>query len=205
MAESKHLQLTGVIGFNGQVRKGFILHPDDKHVVYPLGSTIVVRNLLKNNQHFLHKDGHDQNVSCLAISSSGKYLASGQETHMGFLATVIVWNLETCEIVHKLKLHKGKIQDVCFSHDEQYLATLGGIDDNRVVVWEVVCFILTSVGYIVCSTLFSFLYTFKCCRFSLFLSLLHPSRIPLCISPPQTHTYSPSLSSLPPPRLSSPQ
>lgn len=41
-------------------------------------------------------------------------------------------------MVHKLVLHKGKIQDVTFSHDEKYVATLGGRDDNKLVIWDVV-------------------------------------------------------------------
>lgn len=130
------LQLTGVIGFNGGVRDGLILHPGDKHIIYPLGSTVVVKHLLENTQAFLQKNGHDRAISCLSLSSTGKYLATGQVSHMGFPAQVIVWNLETYEIVHKLVLHKGKVQDVAFSPNELYLATLGGRDDNKLVIWD---------------------------------------------------------------------
>jgi hypothetical protein len=56
---------------------------------------------------------------------------------MGFPALVIVWNLETCEIVHKLQLHKGAVQDLSFSQSERFLASLGGRDDNQLVVWDV--------------------------------------------------------------------
>lgn len=46
-------------------------------MIYPLGSTIIVRSLDKNQeQTFL--TGHSNNVSCLSVSKSGKYLASGQ-------------------------------------------------------------------------------------------------------------------------------
>ena len=38
---------------------------------------------------------------------------------------------------HRLKLHKVLIQSLSFSADEQYLASLGGQDDNQLVVWEV--------------------------------------------------------------------
>jgi WD40 repeat protein len=133
----KELELLGVIGFNGTVRSGLILHPGNQHVVYPLGSTIVVRHLETNTQTFLQRDGHDQEVSCLALSSTGKYLASGQSSHMGFPAAIIIWDLETYEIVHKMVLHKGKVQDLCFSPEETYLASLGGRDDNKLIVWDV--------------------------------------------------------------------
>jgi WD40 repeat protein len=35
-----------------------------------------------------------------------------------------------------MKLHKVLIQSLSFSHDEQYLASLGGRDDNSLVIWE---------------------------------------------------------------------
>jgi len=136
-ANVQELQLAGVVGFNGRVPHGLVLHPNDQHLIYPLGSTIVVRDLVNHTQTFLHRGGHDRAVSCLAISASGKWLASGQETHMGFNATCIIWNLETFEPVHRLQLHKGKVQDLAFSPNERFLATLGGRDDNKLVIWDV--------------------------------------------------------------------
>lgn len=66
------------------MKQGLWLHPDDQHIIYPLGSTVVVKHLTNNTQHFLQKNGHDAAVSCLALSPSGRYLASGQSTHMAF-------------------------------------------------------------------------------------------------------------------------
>ena len=68
----------------GAVPNGLILHPGDQHIIYPLGSTIVVKHLTKNTQAFLQRGGHNSTVSCIALSRTGKYLASGQVTHMGF-------------------------------------------------------------------------------------------------------------------------
>eukprot|EP01083_Nonionella_stella_P250775 865977_1 len=134
---SGKLKLEVVIGFAGSVPHGLILHPDDKHIIYPLGSTIVVKNVLKGTQRFLDKGGHDDDVSCLSLSRSGKFLATGQSTHMGFAAKAIVWDLTTGKALHTLQLHKGKVQDLAFSFDEKYLATLGGPDDNKLVIWNV--------------------------------------------------------------------
>lgn len=132
-----NLQLQGVIGFNGKTHNGLLLHPLDEHLLYPLGSSIVIKNLIEKTQTFLHEGGHDQDVSCMALSCTGKYLATGQKTHMGFPAKVIIWDLETYEMVHTLALHVGKIQDLSFSPDEKFLCTLGGVDDNKLVVWDV--------------------------------------------------------------------
>ena len=65
---------------------------------------------------------------------------------MGFTALVIIWNLETYEIIHKLSLHKGKIQDLSFSPSEKFLATLGGRDDNKLILWVV------STGSAICGS-----------------------------------------------------
>ena len=35
--------------------------------------------------------GHSDRVTCLAISRDGTKLASGQITHMGYLAEIILW------------------------------------------------------------------------------------------------------------------
>lgn len=81
--------------------------------------------------------GHENNVSCLALSPSGQYLASGQITHSGFAADIIVWDMESRKILHRMSLHKVKVQALSFSCDDMYLASLGGQDDNNLVVWDV--------------------------------------------------------------------
>jgi len=55
---------------------------------------------------------------------------------MGFQARVIVWDLATMDIKYELVLHKKKIQSLCFSPGDKYLATLGGEDDNKLVLWD---------------------------------------------------------------------
>lgn len=139
------LRLDAVIGFEGDVPNGLIAHPDGQHIAYPLGSTVVLKNVKANKQAFLQ--GHTDSVTCVAMSPDGRYLASGQKTSMGFKAQVIVWDVEaalrnansadtTGELVYTLSLHKVKIQDLAFSADGAYLATLGGQDDNNLVVWD---------------------------------------------------------------------
>jgi WD40 repeat protein len=138
------LELSAVIGFKGTVPQGLILHPDNEHLIFPLGCTVVVRNLMQKTQSFLQ--GHDNQVNCIAVSSSGALLASGQKTFMGFPADVIVWDFgQRCEI-HRLSLHKVAVASLSFSFNELYLATLGGQDDNSLVVWDL------SNGCAICGT-----------------------------------------------------
>ncbi|GAQ77665.1 hypothetical protein KFL_000020270 [Klebsormidium nitens] len=134
MAED--LRLDSVIGIGGGVPNGLLLHPDGSTLIYPLGSTVIIRPKGDaRRQEFLQ--GHTDKVACIAVSKSGRYLASGQVTHMGFNADIIIWDFETRQMVHRMALHKVKVQALCFSHDDRYLASLGGEDDGNLVVWNV--------------------------------------------------------------------
>lgn len=129
------VQPIAVIGFKGDVIEGIVLHPDNEHLIYPLGSIIIVRHIISRAQTFL--SGHDNEISVITISKSGKYIASGQKTYMGFQADVIIWDFDQRKLIHRLKLHKVFIQGLSFSFNELYLASLGGQDDKRIVVWDV--------------------------------------------------------------------
>lgn len=66
-----------------------------------------------------------------------RILASGQVTHMGFLAPILVWDLEARAIVCTLQLHKVSVAALAFSPSGEFLASIGGEDDNNLVVWHV--------------------------------------------------------------------
>jgi len=51
--DSSSLNILAVIGYNGACIDGLILHPDNEHLIYPLGSQIVIRNVLTREQRFL--------------------------------------------------------------------------------------------------------------------------------------------------------
>ena len=51
--EPQALNLLAVIGFNGTVIDGLILHPDNETLIFPIGSQIVVRNVLTRQDRFL--------------------------------------------------------------------------------------------------------------------------------------------------------
>ncbi|KYO40820.1 cilia- and flagella-associated protein 52 isoform B [Alligator mississippiensis] len=87
------LELQAVIGFNGYIYAGLTCHPDREHLIYPLGCTVVIESL-NNSQSFLH--GHTNNVSCVAVSPSGRYIASGQVTFMGFKICACMNSIVMC-------------------------------------------------------------------------------------------------------------
>ncbi|RYH31397.1 hypothetical protein EON65_02715 [archaeon] len=113
-----------------------------------MGSFIVIKNLLTDREAFL--DGHSQDVTCVGMSNNGNRLASGQMHFTGVKADVIIWDLEAAKqlldsgvimlgercLLHRLKQHLGKVQDVAFSNHDEFLATIGGQDDNALVIWN---------------------------------------------------------------------
>ncbi|XP_022080542.1 cilia- and flagella-associated protein 52-like [Acanthaster planci] len=132
----KELELLSTTGFNGNVYAGLKVHPDKEHIIYPLGNTVIIEHITKHTQNFLQ--GHTDDVSCVAISKDGKYIASGQVTYMGFKANIIIWDFNEKELYCRLELHKVKVQSLAFSPSSKYLVSLGGKDDGSVVVWDVV-------------------------------------------------------------------
>uniref|UniRef100_A0A9J7XT27 Cilia- and flagella-associated protein 52 n=2 Tax=Cyprinus carpio TaxID=7962 RepID=A0A9J7XT27_CYPCA len=133
--EVPQIALEAVIGFNGHVFSGLKVHPDKEHIIYPLGCTVIIKSLRSGKQTFLH--GHTNNVSCISVSKSGRYIASGQVTFMGFKADIIIWDYEKKEIYARLVLHKARVEDLSFSPNDKYLVSLGGQDDGSIVVWNI--------------------------------------------------------------------
>lgn len=142
MSAVESLPLEGVIGFSGQIKGSLILHPEERHIIYPLGSTVVIRNIESaSDQTFLQ--GHTDRVTCIAVSRDGNTMASGQITHMGYLAQIILWDIsglvdgQQPQLLHRLELHKVMVQAIDFSFDGKYLASVGGEDDNNLIIWNV--------------------------------------------------------------------
>ncbi|GBF88745.1 flagellar associated protein [Raphidocelis subcapitata] len=134
MADAR-LELISVVGLSA-AEDTLLLHPDGRTLIYPLGSTIVLRDKEDGKaQEFLQ--GHSDRVSALALLRSGNLLASGQFTYLGFPADIIIWDLPSRSLLHRLQLQKVKIQALSFSPDEATLASLGGADDNSLVLWDV--------------------------------------------------------------------
>lgn len=128
------------IGINS-VPNGAYFHPNGKNYVYAAGGNVIISDLNDSHlQHFLRK--HDDTITCITVSDSGKYIASGQQ---GFNSNVYVWNFEERVCIYSLEEHDHKIVSVNFSHDDRLLATVGDDEDGKMLIWDM------SNGYIVCS------------------------------------------------------
>jgi WD40 repeat protein len=132
MADS--LKLISTIGFSGRVRSGLVAHPNGRHIIYPLGSILVVMIKGKpTTQRFL--SGHTSEITALAVARSGKYIASGQFSAIDQESCIILWDFESLGKIAEWTMHKDSVQSLSFSATDKYLASLGG--DDRIVIWDV--------------------------------------------------------------------
>ena len=94
--------------------------------------------------------GHgDNTVVAVAVSHDGRWLASGEKADAMSRATICLWDLKAIiasagttqtaiRPVSRLSQHHGAIQALAFNADASLLASIGGADDNVLIVWDVV-------------------------------------------------------------------
>ena len=112
-------------------------HPSDERVyVTALGPLVVIADVLDPHaQHFLR--AHDADVTALEVSSSGRFLASGQARSPNAPSgdsVVIVWDFAQRRAVYNFYGILGGVTHVRFSPDEKMLAAVGV--DMNVFVWD---------------------------------------------------------------------
>lgn len=52
-------------------------------------------------------------------------------------ADIILWDWDSGSILHRMTLHKVKVEALAFSDNEQLLVSIGGQDDNNITIWDV--------------------------------------------------------------------
>eukprot|EP01083_Nonionella_stella_P226586 804550_1 len=135
---SVSIELEHAIG-GGTSTHSLQLHPNGKEFIAVSGACIVVSDLTDpHKQLFLR--GHDDFITCVDISKSGKMIASGQ---IGDNSDIIIWNFEEKSILFRLAEHEFGIECLSFSSDERFLATVGTVYDKQMFIWDM------TNGYIV--------------------------------------------------------
>ncbi|CAK0842330.1 unnamed protein product [Prorocentrum cordatum] len=133
------IELEHAIGCNVEFKNVCHLHPNGKDYVKPLGGVVVVGDLNDpHEQAFLQ--GHDDFITCMAISHDGRLCATGQQ---GQNADVILWDLKIKQQMSCFQEQDHGIDALCFSHDDRLLFSCGDIVDQRVLVYD------TSSGLII--------------------------------------------------------
>lgn len=105
------------------------------------GASIIIGDLTDpHNQYFLR--GHDDQITCLAVSNSGALLATGQR---GDNSDIIIWDYESKKAIFRLSEHDNAVQVLEFSHDDRILISVGSSLDGKMFLWD------TANGYIISS------------------------------------------------------
>ena len=126
------LELEHAIGFSGSARAPLHVHPSGHEMAYASGACVVIGDINDpHKQAFLR--GHDNLISCLTMSRSGRYLVSAQT---GDNADVVVWDWESRELVYRMQEHDHGVMHVSITEDERFLLTVGVTGDNKMVVWD---------------------------------------------------------------------
>ncbi|SPR01188.1 unnamed protein product (mitochondrion) [Plasmodiophora brassicae] len=131
------LSLENMIGFTGAHRHTLLFHPRQNDViVFAIGKVVVLSALTPpQSQRFLR--GHDGEICALAMSPSGRLLASGQmgeQSPLSSSAPVCLWNVQTGALVTRFGHRSLRLRALAFSDDERWLACA---TDNALALWEI--------------------------------------------------------------------
>jgi len=126
------LELEHAIGCNVEFKGVCHYRPNSKDYVSAVGGVVIVADMEDpHEQQFLK--GHDEFITCLAVSHSGDLCATGQQ---GSNADVVLWDLNSKSLAFRFQEHDHGIDAVCFSHDDRFLISCGNAVDGRFFVWD---------------------------------------------------------------------
>ncbi|XP_071985235.1 U3 small nucleolar RNA-interacting protein 2 [Engystomops pustulosus] len=135
-----------------------VITPDDKHVFSGSKDCSIIKWSISDGKK-VHKIpggrkgcedrhiGHTSHVLCMALSSDGKYLASGDRSKL-----IFIWNAETCENLHKFQGHRDAVSGLSFQKGTYQLFSAS--HDRSIKVWNVAenSYIETLFGHQECIT-----------------------------------------------------
>ncbi|CAK9011135.1 WD repeat-containing protein 90, partial [Durusdinium trenchii] len=142
-----------VSGFNTHSCSCMRWHPSSGLFFYSSGKLVVVEDLGTREQACF--TSHASTVSALAVSLSGKWVASGSGTledgaegdaEVCSSAPIVIWEVTAARSgAWSLKVHKrmvghlrGGVQQMCFSPDGSQLVSVGSFEDGMLSVWDLV-------------------------------------------------------------------
>lgn len=126
------LELEHAIGCNVEFKGICRLHPNGKDYVKAVGGVVIVGDLNDpHEQSFLQ--GHDDFITCLAVSHGGHLCATGQK---GQNADVCLWSLQEKRELFRWEEQDHGIDCICFSHDDRLLCACSDVVDQRMFVYD---------------------------------------------------------------------
>ena len=126
------IKLEHGMGYNGLLPNTLLLHPNLIDYIYIAGGVIVISEMNDPNKQKILR-GHDDVVTCIALSHNGSLLASGQR---GENSDIFVWDYQTGNILYTLSEHDYEVSCLAFSNDDRLLFSCGNIKDKRTFIWD---------------------------------------------------------------------
>jgi len=139
---SERLTMKYVYGYRALDSRNNIFYTDSgNEIAYMTAALGIVLNTKTNTQRFFggversQLQGHDDDITALAIHPSRKYVATGQ---VGKDPLICVWAANDCSLIAKFRLGKDTRACRClgFSHDGKYLAAVGDDNDHTIAAWD---------------------------------------------------------------------
>mmetsp|Transcript_27640 Transcript_27640/g.49890 ORF Transcript_27640/g.49890 Transcript_27640/m.49890 type:complete len:714 (-) Transcript_27640:1598-3739(-) len=125
------LKAVRAVGYNGKRCRHNVHFLDDSFVIYPVSSVVVVYSLEQHSQKIFME--HTAEVTAIAVHKGKRLCASGQ---LGAKAMVIVWRVDTLEVVLKQSYHARTIIGIGFDATGLSFVTVGGDSSNSIALWD---------------------------------------------------------------------
>lgn len=132
---SNCVTLDKIIGITSHSNNSLSVNPHSPEIAYIASGVIVFFNPTTNKQEYYIFNQNSKVFSCLAFSTNGKYLATGEGTCKQ--PEIAIWEFITPKqpvLIKHLKGHKYGVEWVAFSPDSQYLISLGNEHDKGMFI-----------------------------------------------------------------------
>ena len=125
------MTMSHVLGLQCQLTRGSVRYTNEGEIVLPVSKYAVVFNKKGNKQRFYM--GHNNEMSCVAVSRDGILVASAERTDR---PSIHIWDSGTCEPVKILPFcHRQGVISMQFSNDRSRLVSLGADQDHSIALW----------------------------------------------------------------------
>ncbi|OQS03517.1 microtubule-associated protein, partial [Thraustotheca clavata] len=126
------MRLEWVYGYQSDLAHNNIRYNSEGHIVYHAAAVGIIYDRITNTQK--HHMGHTDDILSLSMSSSGRFVATGER---GKKPSIRVWDAQSGELLCTLKgYHSRGVLSLAFALDEKTLASIGGDDDHSIGIWE---------------------------------------------------------------------
>jgi len=129
-APTEQLQLEWIHGYRAQDARSNLFYNADGDICYSAAAAGIILNKKKWTQTY--NLDHTDDILCVAMHPSGRYVATGQ---MGRRPSIIVWDAATGQTVSKMKCGRRAVCRLAFSNDGKMLAAVGQDDNHSVYVY----------------------------------------------------------------------